>query len=86
MSQFKDSRIKIQRAEKHLAEFEKLMADFLIKDPARWQGPSIDSKSAPEKHLVLKYEVSVDPLSEESGAIFGDVVHNLRTALDLMAC
>src|SRR6266571_1653305 len=85
MSQFKDSRIKLQRAEKHLAEFEKLMADFLISNPVRWQGPSIDSKSAPEKHLIT-WKVSTDPLSEESGAIFGDVVHNLRTALDLMAC
>jgi hypothetical protein len=65
--------IKIARARKHLAELEQQIEVYLSTEPARFT-----SASPLHLHIVLP--------PEHLGAIIGDVVHNLRAALDLVAC
>jgi hypothetical protein len=71
---FSSPLIKIARARKHLAELEQEIGAFLSTEPARWtHHPS-----------PLHLQIVLPP--EHLGAIIGDVVHNLRAALDLVAC
>ena len=65
--------IKLARARKHLAELEQQIGVYLSTEPARFT-----SASPLHLHIVLP--------PEHLGAIIGDVVHNLRAALDLVAC
>jgi hypothetical protein len=73
---------KIQRARKHLAELEFEVAAFIATGPAKFSVESIDENGA--RKIIWNSEISGPP--EEISAIVGDIIHNLRTALDLMAC
>jgi hypothetical protein len=66
--------IKIARSRKHLAELEQEIGTFLSTGPARWT------------HHPSPLELRIVLPPEHLGAIIGDVVHNLRAALDLVAC
>ncbi len=72
---FLDSYRKIDRAKVHLAELERVQA--------YWSDQTLFGKQiAPhESHLSVR----AAPVPQNAGAIVGDVVHNLRAALDLMA-
>src|SRR5208282_3479288 len=79
---FSASDTKIQRARKHMAELEAEIAEFIGNGPAKFH-TRIANKSG-----VLGFEIQADLSGppESMGAIIGDVVHNLRAALDLAAC
>src|SRR4051794_37394767 len=75
-------KFKIERAKKHLAELETAISDYLAKEPARFETSVIDERGTRRFEFVL-HLTQPGPLF---GAIIGDVIHNLRAALDLTAC
>lgn len=80
---FKASRVKIDRAKKHIAELEKLAAAYLATEPAKIR---FDPTPPEGMKTGFKFHFLIVGAPEEMGAVLGDVIHNLRAALDLMAC
>lgn len=87
-------RLKIDRAKKHLSELEAVIREHIRSNPYRLicdlkEAPSIKSPHADfviPAHLAYHYHIAkTAPLPDETRLIFGDVVHNLRAALDLLA-
>ena len=78
--QFEASKIKIQRAEKHIAELDSAMQGFFSKKPFR----AIVEPGETVARQVITFRVR-KVVPKEFSAIIGDVIHNLRTALDLLA-
>ncbi len=75
------SNIKIERAKTHVRELEALVQEFLQSSPY-----AVVREEDPETgDLVYRLRVLRQPPLAWS-AIVGDAVHNLRTALDLLAC
>src|SRR5688572_1441682 len=73
--------IKIERAKEHVQDLETEITAFLGREPYRIVRQD-DANTGEQTYRVL---VSEDgPL--RWGAIIGDVIHNLRTALDHLAC
>lgn len=74
---FRGSKIKLKRALKFIAELDAGLANYNANDPvsAGWD------YSGAEPALRMTWK-EVDP---ELLAAFGDAIHNMRTALDLMA-
>ncbi|WGJ14132.1 hypothetical protein QEV83_15970 [Methylocapsa sp. D3K7] len=79
---FSDATTKIRRAQKHLAELETEAAAFIASNPARFTVELAEARGGIEFNFTLNVEAAPEWL----GAIIGDVIHNLRTALDLTAC
>jgi hypothetical protein len=73
---------KIERARKHLAEFEAEAAAYLKKSPPQFSGEQIQGPDG----LAFNFALFVTGPPEVLGTIIGDVIHNLRTALDITAC
>jgi hypothetical protein len=69
-------------ARKHLVELEIEVSGFLESRPARFETTVTDGPGTRHFGFMLHFQ-QPGPLF---GAIIGDVVHNLRTALDLVAC
>lgn len=76
---FKDSKAKVSRARKHIAEIECEIDAFLKRKPANY---SIEVGS--DGHFSITMNVTGTPA--EIGVILGDILHNLRSALDYAAC
>jgi hypothetical protein len=77
---FDHSRLKVKRARQHIGELMEQIKAFLLRDPFYLDvaaGPSPNSKIW---IVRVREEVPI-----EFCAIIGDVIHNLRAALDLMA-
>lgn len=74
---FLGPRVKLQRANKFISELKSALNQFDNDDPFRAR---IDTTKNPPA-----VEISWKGLGPEVGAILGDAVHNLPTALDLMA-
>ena len=74
---FSASRVKLNRARKFIAELESEQAAYAKEDPL-----SATAIANPEK---LSVSVSWKGIGLVPGAIVGDAVHNMRTALDLMS-
>jgi len=75
--------VKIQRAKQHLRDLEVARDRFIQSEPY-----VIVRK--PETKLGyegfdLYFMSKIDPIPDEIGAIFGDAIHNLRSALDHLA-
>ena len=71
-TKFQASRIKLQRARKHINELARMQDE--------WRG------RIKSDHTTSVFgNVSAGPVDEEFGAVVGDAIHNLRAALDLMA-
>jgi hypothetical protein len=86
MTPFLASELKLRRAAKHIAELEAVAAE----------GGAAQAKSLPpplrapqfadgEGRIVLHGPMTLHGAPEDFGAIVGDVIHNLRAALDLLA-
>src|SRR3954452_22105232 len=77
-------RLKIERANKHVADLQTRLKEFIASDPYT-HFPEDDPKTGD-----LVYRIAVEPHAAEGlrdlALIVGDVVHNLRSALDLLAC
>lgn len=80
---FSAPHIKIQRAQKHLAELESEIAAFQASPPPAAIDASI---SFGLNGTSFAFSFPVPSVPEHFGAIVGDIIHNLRTALDLTAC
>lgn len=80
MEAFRSARLKIERAEKHIADLGRLFANFGLTD---FYDLVIEKDSETgETGLTIKYDDSKIPLAN-SALILGDVLHNLRSALDI---
>jgi hypothetical protein len=76
---FDASYLKIARAKRHVQELENVIAQYLADGPA-------DITSSIEGNKVFVTVNKLKPVPVETSAIVGDFFHNLRSALDLMAC
>jgi len=73
------SRLKLQRATSHLQELDQAVAAYIASKPFRVQM----SEDASED-LVYTVRIAA-PVPSEWAAIIGDIVHNVRSSLDLLA-
>ena len=74
---FSASRVKLDRARKFISELEREQAAYAKEEPL-----SVTAIANPEK---LSVSVSWKGIGLVPGAIVGDAIHNMRTALDLMS-
>lgn len=78
---FSDSRLKIERAQKHVRDLKAMLDDFVLSD---FYSVSIEQyrNSAPN---FLRFEMDKSGFqSNVAAVIIGDALHNLRSALDLL--
>lgn len=81
MAYITGSRLKVRRAGKHLHELERKADSFLKRNPDKFT-KHLD----PQDFNYLIYEIQPNPAPPATfGPVFGDVVHNLRSALDHIA-
>ena len=78
---FDTSKLKIERAQHHIVELDREIAKFLAQKPFR---AVIEAGETPSQRR-LTYRVRV-PVPKIFSVIIGDVLHNLRASLDLLAC
>jgi hypothetical protein len=78
---FQGSRLKIERANKHIQELCSVVTAFFQTDPYR-----IGIENNPSRGYSLVGFRSIGPPPSEVPLIIGDTVHNLRSALDLAVC
>jgi len=77
---FDTSRRKIERAEKHISDLDRLFTNLALSD---FYDLVIDTNSETgENGLSIHYDHSKIPLTD-SALILGDALHNLRSALDI---
>lgn len=81
---FDGPRAKIRRAKKHLTELETELANLTTTKPIRFLQPEITYELNGNTSVIQP--VQADPIPEDISTITGDVIHNLRSALDLTAC
>lgn len=79
---FPSSRLKIARARQHLAELAALIAAFQKDGGPTWEPVSDDALPA---NMTAAHKINFRPYPETLNPIVGDVIHNLRASLDLMA-
>lgn len=79
---FRSSLYKVRQARKHAAALEVAEAEYQAKEPVKWTWyeENFDDPKKPSFQIHIFYP------SPEYSCIVGDVIHNLRAALDLMAC
>jgi hypothetical protein len=65
-----------------LAELEAEVEAFSASDPVKFNAEIIEVNGV----RTIRWTLEIPGAPEEISAIVGDVIHNLRTALDLMAC
>lgn len=75
-----DAFVKVDRAKKHLLEFEKRVGGFLGHSPYG----ITPHKGSDKRTFIFKLRIS-EEMPREFNAIVGDVIHNLRCALDHLA-
>lgn len=78
---FKGSRLKIERAIRHIAELEEIERRHTSIHPPNWE---IEFRKT-DSGTQIGFSCSTGPGDEQSSLIIGDAIHNLRSALDLMA-
>ena len=78
---FYAARVKVRRASRHIAELEAEISKFSGSDAVTLEVYFTEGEAKPE----AAFRLVVPPLPETVIASFGDAVHNLRSALDLMA-
>lgn len=72
------ARLKVKRASKHLNELERKVRAFLKRHPDRFT-----RQLDPDDFNYFIYEIPPNPAPPNTfGPVLGDVVHNLRSALD----
>jgi hypothetical protein len=76
-----DIRSKVQRAEKNIEDFRAVVERFKATNPYHIvRQPDIKAGQ------IVYYVLKADPIPPSIRAIAGDVLQNLRTALDYLAC
>ncbi len=75
--------VKLARARKHITELESTIAFYLKDTPPRSSAFPIPG---PNGEWIIYFHFSSNPIPAEFGAIVGDIIHNIRAALDFAAC
>jgi hypothetical protein len=70
---------KVERAKKHILDLERAITAFHKTNPY-----AVSTKRNPQTRQLIYYISRVDPIPLNLAAISGDVIHNLRTALDYL--
>lgn len=78
-------RLKVARARAHIDEFNAKTENFLARNPFRIVVQENTGKHRDKWPRALVFQVR-EEIPEEFSAVIGDVVHNLRSALDLLVC
>ena len=81
---FEASRIKLERATEHLENFEQAALAYLREKPCAIiveRFPGLEKMGTQSWNARIRL-----PVPTKFSALIGDVVHNLRTALDLLVC
>lgn len=78
---FVGSKLKIERAKRHISDLETAVQAFFNKGPYQLIG-DVDAKTGENVVRVLVNE----HIPIELSAILGDAIHNLRAALDYLVC
>lgn len=81
MIDFREPRLKVKRANQHITDLNREILAYSRKEPYR---VIVDRDSEPGQQLLRV--VQRFPMPAEWPLILGDAVHNLRSALDIMAC
>lgn len=79
---FRASTVKIARAKKHISELEGAVAAYFASEPVRF---TYDPTPPDGMKTGFQFRFEVQGVPDEMGAIIGDIIHNLRAALDLLA-
>ncbi|WP_148043110.1 hypothetical protein [Methylocystis hirsuta] len=85
-SLFQNSRIKIEQARRHIAEVERLLAEHAASitiNPGFPDGYNVPNH--PNTIVIPLGSMQIRSVPEVVLATIGDAIHNLRSALDLMA-
>ena len=85
---FKGALQKVARAQKHIEEFEKEVVAFLATHPARFEMKVDSQMKLYQDKFTIEVEAAYNfaAIPDSLGPIVGDAIHNLRSALDMMAC
>ncbi len=75
------ARSKIDRAKKHIADLDGALSSFNDSKPYR-----VETKRDPQTGQQIHYMASVADVPLAVSLIAGDAIHNLRSALDYLAC
>jgi hypothetical protein len=78
-TRFRAADIKLKRARRHFSELEAVSQAYFATEPVRIE----TTEAFPKIHF--SFDVKQGP-PDAISAIVGDILHNLRAALDLMAC
>lgn len=73
--------IKIDRAKKHLTDLQQKIQSHMVQNPIRVER----EEESQTGDLVHKVRIT-EPIPAHWSADIGDVIHNLRSALDHLAC
>jgi hypothetical protein len=88
-SPFRPSFLKIERAQQHIAELDKMAHEYLASEPVTVNVRRLDPNEAtnlpPGMTAGWRFSMNTQPSPELMSAIIGDIFHNLRSSLDLMA-
>jgi hypothetical protein len=76
---FSNAKLKIKRADQHIVELNEKINRFIGTDFYRFQV----KKDANSGQYILQFQM-VNTLPEEIPLVIGDIIHNLRAALDVM--
>jgi hypothetical protein len=77
---FESSRLKIEQANKHIANIDSLLESFIHSD---FYDLSVEKDSNGGKNF-LRFALKIALPADECALIIGDALHNLRSALDLI--
>jgi hypothetical protein len=78
---FDGPKLKIKRAEQHINELNRILSTFVNPDFYRLR----IEKEQNTARSIVKFEMT-KPFPCEIPLVIGDAIHNLRSALDIMAC
>ncbi len=78
---FRGPRLKIERAERHRQELDDILVEIARRNPTEGYHER-DHKTGENVYRVRIFE----PPPNELSTIIGDIVHNLRSALDVLVC
>jgi hypothetical protein len=80
MDHFAQARLKVEWAEKHIAELDTLVSEF-FNDPNRYS--LILEKNPKTRNSSYRVERLGEDVSPNTALIIGDALHNLRSSLDI---
>jgi hypothetical protein len=81
---FEASKLKLERSAEHLQELERAAATYLSEKPCAIvveQFPGMEAMKTQSWNARIRKPVPI-----KLAALVGDVIHNLRSALDLLVC